>query len=99
MVLGERCDYLQIFDIKKFVFTHTHEFKQTGGINDILAIGHAESSQFLLAANLGLLKTTRDHLLSQAFKSMKVTALSHIADSLYLVGLNYSLIVWDEQSD
>jgi hypothetical protein len=33
------------------MFTHTHEFKWAGGINDILAIGDDESRHFLLAAN------------------------------------------------
>ena len=81
------------------MFTHTHDFKGAGGINDILEIGDNENRHFLLAANLGLLKSTRDQLVSHALKSMKVTALCHMSDSLYLVGLNSKLIVWNEQSD
>jgi hypothetical protein len=56
----------------------------------------------LLAADEGLLKTTKDQLINHYYKGKRVRSLSHVTDSLYLVGFYFGaggLILWNEQTD
>jgi hypothetical protein len=46
-----------VFDIKNSNITSTHKFKERGSIRDIVAI---DDTHYLLAADKGLLKTTKD---------------------------------------
>jgi hypothetical protein len=46
-----------VFDMKSSNITSTHLFKEKGSIEDIVAI---DDTYYLLAAQRGLLKTTRD---------------------------------------
>jgi hypothetical protein len=47
-----------VFDIKNSNITNTHKFKEAGdGIYDIVAI---DDTHYLVAADRGLLKTTKD---------------------------------------
>jgi hypothetical protein len=54
----------------------------------------------LLAANKGLLKTTKDQLINHYYEGKTVKSLCHVTDSLYLVGFDYGgLILWNEKTD
>ena len=64
LLLGEIA-YLEVFDIKTSSITHTHYFLEAGCINDIIAI---DDTHYLLPANAGLLKTTKDQLIKHYFK-------------------------------
>jgi hypothetical protein len=46
-----------VFDIKNSNITNTHKFKEGDDIRDIVAI---DDTHYLLAADRGLLKTTKD---------------------------------------
>jgi hypothetical protein len=58
--------YLQLFDVDSSTVTHTHYFVETGGgtIRDALAI---DEEHFLLAALNGIIKTTKDQLLTHYY--------------------------------
>jgi hypothetical protein len=54
----------------------------------------------LLAAEEGLLKTTKDQLIKFYFKGKWVRSLCHITDSIYFLGFKYDgLRVWDQDKD
>ena len=54
----------------------------------------------MLAAQKGLLKTTKDQLIKRYHKGKEVRCLSHITETIYLLGLNRDeLIVWNEVKD
>jgi hypothetical protein len=66
-------------------------------ISDILAIN---DTHYLQADEMGLLKTTKDKLIMRYHIGKNAESLSHITDSIYLVGFaDYGLIVWDEEKD
>jgi hypothetical protein len=67
-------------------------------MHDIVAI---DDTHYLLAAEEGLLKTTKDQLINRYHKGKWVTSLCHVAHSLYLVGFygGDGLILWNEQKD
>ena len=97
LLLGQSWGYLEVFDINTSTVTHTHQFTEGGSICDIIAI---DGSNYLLAAEEGLLKTTKDQLINIYFKGKWVRSLCHITDSFYLVGFFYDqLIVWNEKTD
>jgi hypothetical protein len=60
-----------------------------------------DDTQYLLASDNGLLKTTKDQLLKHYYKSSIVISLCPMPDSLYLLGFTYpdKLIVWSENSE
>jgi hypothetical protein len=97
LVLGEADGYLEVFAINDSVITHTQHF---GGLvfNDIQPINGGY--HFLLAGDLGLLKTTIDMVLAHYFKDDDITSICHVAGSRYLLGVNnYGLIMWNEHTD
>ena len=103
LLLGERQGYLQAVHISKALvgnplISSTHKFIEAGDIHDVLAIN---DTHFLLAAALGLLRTTKDQIVKHSFKGQTARALCPIADSLYLVGfVNENVIkLWNEQTD
>ena len=54
----------------------------------------------MLAAYNGLLKCTKDQVIKHYHKRKTVRSLSHVTDSLYLVGFyRHGLILWNEQTD
>jgi hypothetical protein len=54
----------------------------------------------LIAADKGLLKTTKDQLIKRYDQGKSVESLCHVTHSLYLVGFSYDgLILWNEQTD
>jgi hypothetical protein len=96
ILLGESIGYLEVFDIETSSITHTHEFTEAGSINDIIPI---DATHYLLAANEGLLKTTKEQLINHYQKGWLVKSLCHITDSIYLVGFVVGLKVWNEETD
>ena len=61
-----------------------------------------DDTQYLLASDYGLLKTTKENPLKKYFKWSSVISVCPLPDSqLYLIGLNNpdELIVWSETSD
>ena len=98
MVLGEQRGWLEVFDIETSIITHSHKFTDAGdlGIHDIIAI---DNTQYLLAAVEGLLKTTKDQLINHYYKWKTVRSLCHITDSIYFVGLDRKMIVWNQQKE
>jgi hypothetical protein len=54
----------------------------------------------LLGAKGGLLKISKDKLISQYYKGKFVKSLSHITNSLYLLGFfEGGLILWNQQNE
>ena len=51
--------------MKTSTITHTHKFTEGSNIYDIIAI---DDTHYLLAAENGLLKTTKDQLINHYFK-------------------------------
>jgi hypothetical protein len=97
LLLGEFYGYLEVFDIETSSITHTHKFTEGIHINDIIAI---DDAHYLLAANGGLLKTTKDQIINRYHKGYKVMCLCHITDPIYLLGFYlYGLILWNEETD
>jgi hypothetical protein len=59
-----------------------------------------DDTNYLLAAEKGLLKTTKDQLVKHYYNGKAVESICHITDSLYLVGSrNDGLNLWNEQTD
>jgi len=59
-----------------------------------------DNTHFLLAAYEGILKTSKDQLIKHYHKGDFVTSLSHVIDSIYLLGFFWNpLIVWNEEKD
>jgi hypothetical protein len=98
LVLGEWEGYLQVVSLGNHLITSTHKFNEGGDINDMIAI---DDAHFLLATAQGLLRATRDQVVKQYYKGKTARAVCHIADSIYLVGLeNENMIaLWNEQTD
>ena len=98
MVLGEHGGCLEVVDINTSTITSTHRFTEAGhGICDIIAI---DDAHFLLAANNGLLKTSKDQLIKHYYKGKTVTCLCNITDSLLLVGFsNDKLTFWNQKNE
>jgi hypothetical protein len=97
LILGEVNGYLEVFDIETSSITHTHSFTETGNINDIIAI---DGTHYLLAADKGLLKTSKNQLINRYHKGKVVRSLCHITHSIFLVGFQYlGLILWNEETD
>jgi hypothetical protein len=69
LLLGEGSGYLQVVDMNTSKITHTHRFRQGGNIYDIIAI---DDTHYLLAAERGLLKTTKDQLMKHYYKGKDV---------------------------
>ena len=98
IILGEGEGYIQVFDIANLKITHTQQFGQISNIYDMIAI--EDSEYLLLAGQWGLLKATKDQAIKHYFQGKWTLSICHIAESLYLVGLEKDcLIVWNEQSD
>ena len=53
----------------------------------------------MLAAEKGLLKTTKDQLIKHYHKGKDVMSLCHITGSVYLVGFDHQMIAWNEETD
>jgi hypothetical protein len=86
-----------VFDINNSNITNSHQFEEGDHIFDILAI---DDTHYLLAADEGLLKTTKDQLIKHYFNGECVFSLCHITDAIYLLGFyDDKLIVWDEKTD
>ena len=86
LLLGLNNGSLQVFDITKCGIIHKHCFGKSNSIYDILVI---DETHFLLATQYGLMKTTKDKVISnyyEVLKGLKVTSLSHIDESLFLIG-------------
>jgi hypothetical protein len=83
LLLGEELGWLEVFDINNSIITSSHRFKDGGGIFDILAI---DDTHYLLAAFMGLLKTSKDQLIKHYFKGKWVCSLCHITEAIYLLG-------------
>ena len=98
MLLGEWEGWLQVVNLDNLLITSTHKFNEGGDIHDILAI---DDAHFLLATAHGLLRATRDQVVKHYYKGKTARAVCHIADSIYLVGLeNENMIaLWNEQTD
>jgi hypothetical protein len=82
------------------LITQTQLFEGSRNICDILAI--EDNTHYLLACEVGILKTTQDfQLLNIYFDRMSISCLSHLSGSLCLVGLydKKELVVWDERTD
>lgn len=95
LLLGQSGGWLQLFDIETSAITSTHKFKEGLRIRDMIAI---DDSHYLLAADQGLLETTKDQVIKHYHKGKCVRSLCHITESIYLLGLNDDgLIVWDEK--
>ena len=83
--------------MKTSTITNTHYFTEGGSIYDIIAI---DDTHYLLAADQGLLKTTKHQLINHYHKGDHYISLCHVTDSLYLLGLNWhGLILWNEQTN
>jgi hypothetical protein len=97
LLLGENWGWLEVFDINNSNITSSHKFKEGGMyICDILAI---DDTHYLLAAQRGLLKTSKDQLIKHYFNGECVLSLCHITEAIYLLGFDDKLIVWDEKTD
>jgi hypothetical protein len=83
--------------MKTFKITSTHNFTQTGGISDMIAI---DGTYYMLAVRKGVLKAAYEQLINYYLQGMSVESLCHLADSIFLVGLTYyGLIAWNEKKD
>jgi hypothetical protein len=89
---------LEVLDLNTSIITSSHLFRDAGGkLFDIIPL---YDSCYLLAAQSGLLKTTKDHLIKRYFKYKKVISLCDITESIFLVGFqDDELTVWDEVKD
>ena len=95
--MGEANGYLQVFSIPDSVITHTQHFLGIA-FSDTLPI--TGGTEFLIAGDMGLLKTTWDLVLEHYFQEYYITSLCHVSGSRYLVGIyNYGLILWNELTD
>ena len=56
LILGLSSGHLQVYDIAGGIISHTKVFKEGEDINDIVAM---DDTQYLLATNEGLMKTTK----------------------------------------
>ena len=92
-MLGLSSGHLEVFDIPNGVKSHTQVLREGEDINDIVAI---DDTQYLLATNEGLMKTTKEKLVKHYYQGKRVRSLCHLSDSLYVVGFNDKLIVWSE---
>ena len=61
-------------------------------------IGIENSEELFIAGFDGVLRAKKDQAIKHYFEWAGVGCISHISESLYLVGHN-GLIVWDEQTD
>ncbi len=83
MILGEDDGYLQVVDIENWSISHTHYFKETGDIVDIISIA---DNNFMIAAFRGIFKTTRDQVIKHCIKGQGFRTLAQINEKLYLIG-------------
>ena len=65
LLLGEFFGWLEVFDINNSNIISSHEFEEGRSIYDILAI---DDTHYLLAADEGLLKTSKDQLIKHYFE-------------------------------
>jgi hypothetical protein len=81
LLLGQAWGLLQVFDIETSTFTSKHRFTEAGDIYDIIAI---DETHYLLAADKGLFKTTKNQVINQYHLSQGwlffVSSLCHITD-------------------
>jgi hypothetical protein len=93
LILGMRGVRLKVIDIKSSNVTSSKRFKfKATRLFDVLAI---DNTQYLLATDDGLFKTTKDKLIEDYHYGYDASCLCHVADSIYLLGS----IVWDEKTD
>ena len=64
LLLGQFKGYLEVVDLNENKIVHTHEF-DCGDINDIIALS---DSEFLLATDIGVMRTTKDSLIKHCYK-------------------------------
>ena len=83
--------------MKNSNITSTHLFKEGDNIWDMVAIDY---SKYLLAAEKGLMRVTKNQLLKHYYQGENVGSLCHVTDSLYLLGFCNpgKLVVWNEQT-
>lgn len=96
MLLGEKYGWLEVLDINTSTISITE--KLYGDIIDIIA---TYETNFLLATIHGLyfFKTTNNEIPIWSINWKPVTSLSHIADSISLVGSNKDgLKAWNQQN-
>lgn len=87
LLMGEEDGYLQILDMSSCKITHTHRFDL--GIYAFYDIAAIDDTQYLLASDNGLLKTTKDHLLKHNFKWSTVISICALQDpQIYLLGFS-----------
>jgi hypothetical protein len=79
LLLGQDEGWLQVFDIETSTFTSKHEFTEAYHIYDIIAI---DETHYLLAADSGLFKTTKNQVINHYHfsKGFEVSSLCHITD-------------------
>ena len=65
LVLGLDDGVLSLLDIESCEITHSHKFKKTGSISDIIVL---DASHFLLTSHRGVFKVTQSELIKQSFK-------------------------------
>ena len=83
--------------MKTSTITSINWFIEEGHIHDMIAI---DDANYLLAAEKGLLKTTKDQLVKHYYKGKAVESICHITHSFYLVGSrNDGLNLWNEHTD
>jgi hypothetical protein len=96
LIMGDSKGFMSIVDIKDSKITHSHVFFEgKDGIRDLVSINE---TQYLLATSKGLLKTSKDLILTRHIKRKSISSLCHVTDSIYLMGLHKKnkLVVWNE---
>jgi hypothetical protein len=77
LLLGQDLGWLQVFDIETSKITSVHKFLRAYDIHDIIAI---DETHYLLAAEQGLFKTSKNQVINHYYKGKQVISLCHITD-------------------